>query len=131
PGHPLAKAERLAWADVLAGPWDLPPSETVLRNVFAATFLQQGLASPRPSVETLSPITLAAIASNDASLLGVLRSEQLRAEQEPRTLVELAVSPIAPLPPLSLFTRLGRTPAPPLLDQFRSALMQAAANRLR
>ena len=131
PKHPMAKAKRLSWSDVSAGPWVLPPSETVLRHAFAATFLQQGLVSPRPTVETLSPITLAAIVRNDPDLLGVLRNEQFRTEQDYRTLVELAVSPLAPLPPFSLFTRRKRSPPPPLLDAFHNALKQAAKGRLR
>src|SRR5690606_16992940 len=112
PRHPMAKARRLSWADVAAEPWVLPPSETVLRSAFSATFLQHGLASPRPTVETLSPITLAALVREDPGLLGVLRNEQIRTEQGYRMLAELAVLPVAPLPPFSLFTRRKRTPPP-------------------
>lgn len=44
--HPLARRERLAWGDLLASPWMLPPPAHPIRVVFERALRKAGLATP-------------------------------------------------------------------------------------
>lgn len=53
-GHPLAARRRLAWGDLAAFPWVLPPVGTFLREPLERAFERHGVALPADSIETLS-----------------------------------------------------------------------------
>lgn len=123
--HRLARRRRLAWTDLADNQWVLPPEHAMLRQVFVGACLQQQLPPPPPAVETVSPLTLQRLVRKDTGLLGVTRSEQLRAELS-SDLVELPVHPRVPLPPISLLTRRPTGSASLLLEPFFLCLRKAA-----
>lgn len=54
--HPLVAAEGLQLLDLLDWNWILPPKETNLRYQIDRSFREEGLSSPLPSVESVSPL---------------------------------------------------------------------------
>lgn len=129
--HRLARARRLRWKDLQEETWVLQPQNSLVRRAFMAAYFDQGLAPPSAAVETLSPITMAALIGLDPRLLGAMRSENVPLEQSGGALVVLPVAPVAPLPPLALFSRRTRADRSPILEQFLAALHWAAAPRRR
>jgi DNA-binding transcriptional LysR family regulator len=129
PRHRLASARRLSWVDLEEESWVLPPHPTVVRQTFIAAHLQRGLRLPRTAVETLSPVTVWSLVRSDRNLLGLVRSEQFRGAHGTNPLIELPVSPVVQLPPLSLFTRRSRAAETPLVERFYAALMEESASR--
>lgn len=127
--HRLARRRRIAWADLSDGPWVLPPDGTLLRQAFVGACLQQRLPPPAPAIETVSGLTLQRLVLQDPELLGVTRSEQLRAELSP-DVIELPVTPRVELPPLSLLTRRGAQSASDLLEPFYRSLLRSVPARL-
>ena len=125
PQRTLAAPGQVAWTDLADANWVLPPLNTLLRQTFVAACLQRGMAPPAPVVETLSPLTLSHLLRADASLLGIMRSEQMRGEQLVASLRELPVFDRVELPPLSLLTRRSPLGMPPLVQPFLTALEQA------
>ena len=79
------------------------------------------------AVETLSPITMAALIGLDPALLGAMRSENVPLQQSRGLLAVLPVTPVATLPPLAVFSRRSRLARPPVLERFVQALHWAAA----
>jgi DNA-binding transcriptional LysR family regulator len=129
--HRLARARKLQWRDLREETWVLQPHNSLVRRAFMAAYFDQGLAPPSAAVETLSPITMAALIRLDARLLGAMRSENVPLEQSQGRLVVLPVTPVAPLPPLALFSRRTRAERSPTLERFVAALHWAAARRPR
>lgn len=66
--HPLTRRRRLTWADTLSYPWVMPPDETALRRAVVSTFASEGLAAPRPRVESTSLAATQAILRGSDSL---------------------------------------------------------------
>lgn len=129
--HRLARARRLHWRDLQAQAWVLQPHNSLVRRAFMAAYFDQGLSPPSAAVETLSPITMAALIGLDAGLLGAMRSENVPLQQSRGQLVVLPVVPVATLPPLALFSRRTRAERSPVLERFVAALHWAAARRPR
>ena len=129
--HRLARARELQWKDLQEETWVLQPHNSLVRRAFMAAYFDQGLSPPSAAVETLSPITMAALIGLDTRLLGAMRSENVPLRQSRGQLVVLPVTPVASLPPLALFSR--RTPAgrSPILERFVAALHWAAGRRSR
>jgi DNA-binding transcriptional LysR family regulator len=129
--HRLARARKLQWKDLQHETWVLQPLNSLVRRAFMAAYFDQGLAPPSAAVETLSPITMAALIGLDPGLLGAMRSENVPLEQSRGRLVVLPVAPVASLPPLALFSRRTRADRSPILERFLAALHWAAARRPR
>jgi DNA-binding transcriptional LysR family regulator len=108
--HRLARARRLHWKDLLEESWVLQPRDSLVRRAFMSAYFDQGLTPPS-GVETLSPITMAALIGLDASLLGAMRSENVPLQHARGRLVVLPVTPVAVLPPLAVFSRRSRAGA--------------------
>lgn len=122
PLHRLATAGPLAWRDLSAGPWCLPPKTSLLRRALIDRLLCEQLPPPVPAVELLSPVLVTEMLLHDPGLLGLMRLEQARAEAGSGRLVTLDVQPEVPLPPLSLVT-LEQAQAPgALLESLARAL---------
>ncbi|OGA73023.1 MAG: hypothetical protein A3G81_03335 [Betaproteobacteria bacterium RIFCSPLOWO2_12_FULL_65_14] len=129
--HRLARARRLHWKDLLQEAWVLQPHNSLVRRAFMAAYFDQGLSPPSAAVEALSPITMAELIELDARLLGAMRSENVPLQQSRGQLVMLPVTPVAPLPPLALFSRRTPTGRSPIVERFVEALHWAAALRSR
>jgi DNA-binding transcriptional LysR family regulator len=127
PVHALAGTRALSWSDLIGQPWVLPPKDSLLRRAIIDAHLHAGLPLPAPSVELLSPISVAELLTQDSSLLGVMRREQAEAEHASGHLQRLAVSPEVPLPALAFITLRRNEPLPPMLAAFRATLVEAAA----
>lgn len=125
--HRLARAGRLQWKDLQQESWVLQPSNSLVRRAFMAAYFDQGLSPPSAAVETLSPITMAALIGLDAGLLGAMRSENVPLQQSRGLLAVLPVTPVATLPPLAVFSRRTRADRSPILERFVQALHWAAA----
>lgn len=125
--HRLARARRLQWKDLQQQAWVLQPGNSLVRRAFMAAYFDQGLSPPPAAVETLSPITMAALIGLDASLLGAMRSENVPLQHARGRLVVLPVTPVAVLPPLAVFSRRSRAGRSPILEMFVQALHWAAA----
>ncbi|WP_254601837.1 LysR family transcriptional regulator [Cupriavidus taiwanensis] len=59
--HPLAGRQRIAWRDLFAFPWVMPPRETLMRTRLDTVLLERGAAGLQPRVETGSVLTLEAV----------------------------------------------------------------------
>ena len=125
--HRLARARRLHWKDLLEESWVLQPRDSLVRRAFMSAYFDQGLTPPSAAVETLSPITMAALIGLDASLLGAMRSENVPLQHSRGLLGVLPVTPVAMLPPLAVFTRKSRAGRSPALERFVQALHRVAA----
>ena len=125
--HRLARARRLQWKDLLEESWVLQPRDSLVRRAFMSAYFDQGLTPPSAAVETLSPITMAALIGLDASLLGAMRSENVPLQHARGLLGVLPVTPVAMLPPLAVFSRKSRAGRSPVLERFVQALHHTAA----
>ncbi|WP_179405331.1 LysR family transcriptional regulator [Burkholderia guangdongensis] len=56
-GHPLAGAAALSWAQLQSDPWILPGQTSMVRRIVDHAFLNAGLASPTPLIESFAPYT--------------------------------------------------------------------------
>ena len=127
--HRLARRRKVAWIELADSQWVLPPISAMLRQAFVGACLQQQLPPPWPAVETVSGLTLQRLVLKDSGLLGITRSEQLRAELSPEVF-ELPVFPRVELPPLSLITLRGAGNASDLLEHFYLSLRRSVPARL-
>lgn len=126
--NPLAAATALHWKDLSAAPWVAMPRETVVRQRFMEAFVRQGLVPPQPVVETLSPVTVAALVREDPTLLGLARHETPRQQELLAGVRRLPVSPRMPLPPLCLITRRGPAGSTELLHAFVESVRGVTAS---
>jgi DNA-binding transcriptional LysR family regulator len=70
PKHPLAQVRKPTWAQAAGHPWVLPPAQTPLRRAIAATFISEGLAPPRPWLESVS-FTANQVFLRESACLGI------------------------------------------------------------
>ena len=89
--HPLTRHEHLTWANTLAYPWVMPPDETALRRAVVATFAGEGLAAPRPRVESTSLAATQAIL-RDSDCLGLMSGTAGRIARDDGLLSTLALT---------------------------------------
>lgn len=61
--NPWTRRRRVSLADLVEGPWALPPAEGFLGPLIRAAFAAFGLDTPRPAVITASTYTLAMLAA--------------------------------------------------------------------
>lgn len=61
--NPWTRRRRVTLADIMPGPWALPPAEGFLGPLIRAAFAAHGLDAPRPTVVTASTYTLAMLAA--------------------------------------------------------------------
>ncbi len=104
PTHRFARRRALAWRDVVASQWALPPADALMRQALTAALLQRGLRPPEPVVESLSAITMRWLVRFDTDLLGVMRLHQAREERAMGLLQILPVRPTIALPDISMIT---------------------------
>ena len=116
--HPFAAASELHWKHLAGHPWVAMPRDTVVRQRFMEAFVRQGLVPPQPVVETLSPVTVAALVREDPTLIGLARHETARQSELLAGVRRLPIAPRMPLPPLCLITRRGPAGATELLQAF-------------
>ena len=124
PSHELASSQCLTWAQLAEHRWVLPPKESLLRRAVVDAHLLAGLPLPMPTIELMSPVSVAELLRQDPGLLGVMRREQADSEHAARRLVCLPVTPAAPLPPLAFITLAHREQTATLLRAFRAALLE-------
>jgi len=106
PSHPLARRRRVAWSELAAADWILPPERTVVRQALAYTLAQAGLLMPRPVVESAQLSTNIELA---AAGVGVaLAPVAAAAVGERRGAVRrIAVEPLVTVPPLAVLVRVA------------------------
>lgn len=106
PSHPLARRRRVAWSELAAADWILPPERTVVRQALAHTLAQAGLLMPRPVVESAQLSTNIELA---AAGVGVaLAPVAAAAIVERRGAVKrVAVEPLVTVPPLAVLVRVA------------------------
>ena len=129
--HPLAESSTLHWRDLAQAPWVAMARNTVVRQRFMEAFVRQGLVPPEPVVETLSPVTIAALVREDPTLIGLARHETARQCDLLAGVRRLPIAPRMPLPPLCLITRRGPAGATPLLLAFVESVRRATESGRR
>lgn len=129
PDHRLAGRRTVGWRDLVDEAWALPPPDAMMRQALAARMLQQGLVPPRPTVESLSAITMRWLVRYDPQKVGVMRLHQAREESAMGFVRILPVRPAIPLPDISLITRRETCPADQAIGAFAASLRQAARRR--
>ncbi|UUC94818.1 MULTISPECIES: LysR family transcriptional regulator [Comamonas] len=127
PEHALARRRKVSWQEVFEFDWVLPPSHTMLRQMFVAACLQRGLEPPSATIESMSPLTLTQLLKTDRSLIGVMRREQLRGETSPSSLRVLPVESPIELPTLSFITKRSGSPLPVAVQTFFRSIEMAVA----
>lgn len=127
--HRLAGARALHWRDLAGERWVAMPGDTVVRQRFMEAFVREGLVPPLPVVETLSPVTIAALVREDPTLIGLARHESAHQQALLAGVRRLPVSPRMPLPAMCLITRRGAQAASPLLGAFVECVRIAARPR--
>jgi len=96
----------VAWSELAAADWILPPERTVVRQALAYTLAQAGLLMPRPVVESAqlsTDIELAAagVGVALAPVAAVAVSERRGAVRR------IAVEPLVTVPPLAVLVRVA------------------------
>jgi DNA-binding transcriptional LysR family regulator len=109
--NPWARKRRLALADLMDGPWALPPPEGFLGPMIRAAFEAQGLAVPRPAVTTASSYTLASLAAQ-GSFLTIHPETMLRVPTKHPLLTALPVALSNVTNPIGLLRLKDRAPSP-------------------
>jgi DNA-binding transcriptional LysR family regulator len=109
--NPWARKRRLALADLMDGPWALPPPEGFLGPIIRAAFAAQGLAVPRPAVTTASSYTLASLAAG-GSFLTIHPETMLRVPTRHPLLTALPVALSNATHPIGLLRLKDRAPSP-------------------
>ena len=127
--HPLAGGRALRWRDLAQARWVAMPTDTVVRQRFMEAFVGEGLEPPQPVVETLSPITIAALVREDPSLIGLARHESAGQQSLLPGIRRLALDPKMPLPSMCLITRRSAEGEGPLLKSFADCIRAAARSR--
>ena len=126
PAHPLAGRRRIAWKQAIDFPWILPPERSALRLAIDASFLAEGVAPPRPWLESVAMTTNQLLLKRTRCLVVVSRSlaEHLR---RARAVVIVPLRLTSDLGPVGMVWR-DRHPSPAVLAAL-GALRQAAATR--
>lgn len=88
--HPLASHARLAWSDLFAYPWVMPPRDTLMRTRLDTVLMERGAAGLQPRVETGSVLTIEAIL-RETDYIGVCSGAMARHLE---TLALLRVLPV-------------------------------------
>jgi len=128
--HPLAGAGQLRWCDLADEPWVAMPRDTVVRQRFMEAFVRQGLVPPQPVVETLSPVTIAALVRENPTLIGLARHETAVQGNLLAGVCRLPVAPRMQLPPLCLITRRGPAESSELLRAFVDSVRSVTGARV-
>ncbi len=81
PGHPLAARRRLAWRDVSAYPWIVPPVGTPMRIRLEAVFAKAGLPLPEARLESVTMLANQTVLSETDYLAVLSQSIALHFEQ--------------------------------------------------
>jgi DNA-binding transcriptional LysR family regulator len=113
---------RLRWADLRAAQWVVPPKETLVRQAFMTTFLNDGVTPPVPVIEAMSSVTIGTVLRKDSSLLGAVRLEHAVDEVARGGVRMLKVLPRVVLPSFGLFFRRGEMQRPAILTEFADAI---------
>lgn len=125
--HPLAGSVggHLQWRDCAAARWVTMPSDTVVRQRFMEAFVREGLVPPLPVVETMSPITIAALVREDPDLIGLARYEIAEHSALLPGVRRLHLLPLMRLPPMCVITRRTQSEIP-LVREFVECVKEAA-----
>jgi DNA-binding transcriptional LysR family regulator len=118
---------RLRWTDLQAGPWVLPPKETLVRQAFMTAFLNKGATPPLPVIEALSSVTIGTVLRKDPSLLCAVRLEHAADEVARGGVRRLQVLPKMGLPSFGLFFRRDETERPAILSAFADAIRRVSS----
>jgi DNA-binding transcriptional LysR family regulator len=126
-GHPLLSKESVAWEELSAFPWVLPPEGSLLREPLSQCFKDNGVSEPTNFIETLSASLVQsyllhsdAIATIPASMANELVNE--RRIDFPPVVMPLLVRPVG------LVWSRGR-PLSPSARLFRECLRRYIDNR--
>lgn len=128
PDHPLACQACLAWADLAAQPWVVPPPWASSRIKLNQLFYQQGLNPPVDLIETSSFLATLSFVRERRAIAFVARQVALQFERE-GLLKVLAIPVLIALPPVGIITMRARrrTPSSELLI----ACLRRAARELQ
>lgn len=122
PMHPLAQGRSLQWKQLKGFQWALPPQESLLRRAIIDMHMRAGIMPPSPVAEMMSPILLTEMLVLDTNMLGVMRLEQTRVEQDNGRVRRLRLTPRAALPPVSLIAMRQESPRDGLIAKFLEAI---------
>lgn len=104
PKHPLARRRRLSWADVAAYPWILPKAGAPIRTVIDREFVEAGVTSPLPMIESTSiRLNLAVLSGTD--MIGVMSEDAALGYSRAGDLAILPVALSGSLPHVGVVTR--------------------------
>ena len=124
PGHALLRKRRLAWADLAAQPWVLPPAGASSRVKLNQIFFQHGLNPPVDVIETASFLVTHTFVLQRPALGFVARSVGRHLQAQGLAQVLRMAVPME-LPPVGLLTLKARLRTP-AAEQFVAALRAEA-----
>ncbi|MEI7444530.1 MAG: LysR family transcriptional regulator [Burkholderiales bacterium] len=99
--HRLARRRKVSWSELADESWILPPAPSVVETAIRTVFLAQGVVPPEPRIRTASPPTNLALVAAGLGV-GAVPTPVVEAVGVRGTIVRLPVSPMVPLPPVSL-----------------------------
>lgn len=105
--HPLARRQRLGWADVAHNDWILPPDRTLVHQAVARAFADAGLLPPSPIVESAQLATNIELVAAGVGL-GVAPHVAARLAHQRKIVRRLAVEPHIIVPPVAVLVRVSR-----------------------
>ncbi len=100
--HKLAKYRRLAWTDLIAQRWALPPRDGILAEELNFNLAQLGCSPIVPVVESMSGAAISWLIRMNHDLLAAVRLPRAEDEIESGDIIMLPVRPFFDLPTLSL-----------------------------
>lgn len=128
--HPLARKKKIAWDQLAAQPWILPPRGSLLRRAIVAACLEAGVMAPQACIECLSPLTVLTLVRLEPACLGPMRTEQAREETKiNKNLVILDVQGDLTLPPLAMITRRASGPMREPVQALRDSMLASVPPR--
>lgn len=126
--HPLAKARRIGWHDLVDASWVLPAPGTPLRDLTDQIFIRRNILTPRVCIESTSFVQSSKIIAR-TRLIGVLPSAVAAAGEKSGELRQLQRDLRSDYAPIKLIRRKDVDPMPAVL-QFVD-VVQATARALQ
>jgi LysR family transcriptional regulator, regulator of abg operon len=105
--HPMARRQRIGWAEIARSDWILPPERTLVHQALARAFAEAGLLLPLPVVESAQLATNIELV---AAGVGIGLAPHIAARvAEARKIVRLlAVESRVSVPPVAVLVRVSR-----------------------
>ena len=104
PKHPLAKAKRVDWIDLVKESWIMPGVTSMLRQSIDGNFVRAGAATPKPVIESDSPTTNVLLVSKGLGL-SCVPEEAMRDAERLQKVARVRVRPGSLPVPVALVYR--------------------------